>query len=535
MASTTFVDRQTPIVAAWLNDVNDVVYNEKNVKQYGAVGDGVTDDTAAFSSAISALNSSGGILKLGPGNFLIDADVINITRDGVIIEGVSKGNAANLTPSTSAPTTITIKGSGTGIRVRSQSVTLKDFRLTSNAAREALSFAITSPGIRVEPNDTSSARADRCSIHDVRIDNQPGDGVLVVGSALYGSYERIDIYECKGFGFRFEPGILSGLTRTYPSYVGLSEVNSCRVGYCGGHCIAASNPDADQQAEMAVRLSIFDMDSFGNGQNTSIMYATADGNYYDFWLFSENSIIEKSAPCGRVGLSLTPELRGGICIGGRDNQIKNCRFIDTIQPIYWRYVNAQPSTGLEVDMFRLVNATLTHDYLVEYQSTNAVGLRVSYDRNDNISAIAPAYLGGAPTDQLIIYRGKPRHVSSLFSTLGNITIADDAVYSFQFNGQSTILTYGVLTVAGSNVSAGGGVFHFRCASSGPTAKATKWAGETNTVAYAAGGALTGTTGTDGQLTISSDATKIYIENRRGFAVSLNIHLAALPIETGIVP
>ena len=27
MASTTFVDSQTPVVAAWLNDVNDYVYN----------------------------------------------------------------------------------------------------------------------------------------------------------------------------------------------------------------------------------------------------------------------------------------------------------------------------------------------------------------------------------------------------------------------------------------------------------------------------------------------------------------------------
>ena len=27
MASTNFIDSQTPVVAAWLNDVNDFVYN----------------------------------------------------------------------------------------------------------------------------------------------------------------------------------------------------------------------------------------------------------------------------------------------------------------------------------------------------------------------------------------------------------------------------------------------------------------------------------------------------------------------------
>lgn len=52
MASTTFVDRQTPIVAAWLNDVNTVAYGQHvNVKLFGATGNGSTDDTAAIVAA----------------------------------------------------------------------------------------------------------------------------------------------------------------------------------------------------------------------------------------------------------------------------------------------------------------------------------------------------------------------------------------------------------------------------------------------------------------------------------------------------
>jgi hypothetical protein len=58
MASTTFVDRQTPIMASWLNDVDDVIYAQaKPVSYYGAIGDGVTNDRAALQAAIDSNQS----------------------------------------------------------------------------------------------------------------------------------------------------------------------------------------------------------------------------------------------------------------------------------------------------------------------------------------------------------------------------------------------------------------------------------------------------------------------------------------------
>lgn len=77
--STTFSDG-TVVTAAWLNTVDAHVYDYSiNVKDYGAVGDGVTDDYAAFVAAIAALsitlsppNYSGkGVLEIPPGIYYL--------------------------------------------------------------------------------------------------------------------------------------------------------------------------------------------------------------------------------------------------------------------------------------------------------------------------------------------------------------------------------------------------------------------------------------------------------------------------------
>ena len=216
MTASTNFSSGTVVTSTWLNAVDAHVFDYAvNVKDYGATGDGTTDDTAAFTLAVAAVNTAGGQLILPPGQYVVAAGTIDITYNGVQIIGASKGDAAYPTPAYPAPTAIFITGTGAGIRVRSQSVTLKNFRLSSNAARAALSFDLQSPGIRVEaPDNSAKDRADRCIVHDVRIDRQPGDGYLSVGPAIYADLARIDIYSCKGFGFRFDPGLLTGLVRT---------------------------------------------------------------------------------------------------------------------------------------------------------------------------------------------------------------------------------------------------------------------------------------------------------------------------------
>lgn len=102
---------------------NALVYN---VRDYGATGDGVTDDTSAINDAIAAYNLTGGILYFPRGSYLVSAPFTAITSGGIIMGGRSTITATTLAASdilfdltaTAILTDFTIYGEdGTAIRM----------------------------------------------------------------------------------------------------------------------------------------------------------------------------------------------------------------------------------------------------------------------------------------------------------------------------------------------------------------------------------------------------------------------------------
>ena len=86
-----------------------------DVKNLGAVGNGTTNDTAAFESAYGQLPPSGGLIHIPPGHYRVDNFTIN--KDNVHIEGEGWGSI--LTPYTAGADTIRIDlVSGSGITTR---------------------------------------------------------------------------------------------------------------------------------------------------------------------------------------------------------------------------------------------------------------------------------------------------------------------------------------------------------------------------------------------------------------------------------
>lgn len=95
MTQTTNYETGTTITSAWLNVVDRSLFEDQiNVKNYGALGDGSTDDTTAINLAISA--ASGKVVFFPAGTYKISS-TLSINTAGTWLVGETPGIGAGST------------------------------------------------------------------------------------------------------------------------------------------------------------------------------------------------------------------------------------------------------------------------------------------------------------------------------------------------------------------------------------------------------------------------------------------------------
>jgi hypothetical protein len=173
--------------------VDDALSSKVDVRAYGAVGDGVTDDKAAIQSAIDAASGAGGGVVFFPsGTFLISSSLASKRS----VRLVGSGREATV-----------IYNSGTGVAIDI------DGTSSSTAYFEVSDLWIKgnpSSSHGIEINQAQHVLLKRLRIGDATTTYAPDIGIRLLGYPMYSvSIEDTVIYGTRGENIRFENNALT--------------------------------------------------------------------------------------------------------------------------------------------------------------------------------------------------------------------------------------------------------------------------------------------------------------------------------------
>ena len=305
-----------------------------NVKDFGAVGDWNsttgTDNFTAFQNAIVSMGTRGGTLYVPNGRYLCNGtitltDNINILGDGSY---EINGSTQIIFGNTTGPC-FRIKGSfcslkGMNLAATNARRTNPVGRITaSNYASLGLTRDDQNFGIWAEPNDASGAgNIQGLVIEDVWVHNQPSDGIVLSTRTYLPQINGGGVRASNGHCITITNGTYTGRTFDTGIVIGLNMSNSS-IHSSEGHGILAGTPFENVPPG---RLIFENVDCYGCGQDTTIMYPDTNGDYYIHFLYCDQSVIRNSA-CGGQ------DVLGNILCGGRQIELNNNRYLSTVQPI----------------------------------------------------------------------------------------------------------------------------------------------------------------------------------------------------------
>lgn len=197
--AVTFLPAGTGAVA---RTVQAKLRESVSVLDFGAVGDGVTDDTVAIQAAIDAVTAAGGDILVPVGTFMVTALTIagNVNLHG-------PGAIKQIASTSSDMITI----SGTSVKVGVAGVTLDGNQTNQTAETNYATCKVTAVG-------TASAPAV-FEFDDATFINGRWADITTIGDALRTTVEKLHIRNCKFLGGR------EGTTEAYaPRYI---DIRSC--------------------------------------------------------------------------------------------------------------------------------------------------------------------------------------------------------------------------------------------------------------------------------------------------------------------
>ena len=500
-------------------------------ENYVPATDSGTDDLAAINAALAYLATvdvriSGGVVVI-KGQAVVTGP-INLPV-GAFLEGFvspASSNSGQIIPSTFPITydrSSAIIGSHTNgpiVRAQFSQSGARDLTLGATEARRAATIGTAdnwNGGIMFAGPDLDTnpqifyAKGTRLCIQD-----QPADALVICGQTIQFEMEDVEVLNCGRHAFVIDNG--EGIGRVNKYRPGIGRMINCRAKNTGGHALVIGNPNSG--SDIPYRVFVDSFESFRAGNVGASLYISAA-----CYCAAENIIFQNCAVSSTSGTSGTvPTLTWNYAIAGRDILFLSGRYISHVSAAIRimdytaignrgiRVIGGHASTQQDPKPTNFVSIEagcflrmLQIDGITGDFTSNPIsrtGLDASWTIQETYNETIWSHgfeFENISTTPILDNNG---------ITSGSFSLADNAAVTIPIALNGATAVFGKLLLSANVAAALPSTVDFRLGSS-PYVLVTGGSATART------GALNGTTGVDGNLSVSADGSNFRIENRTG--------------------
>jgi hypothetical protein len=248
-----------PFTGSVQSDAQTKLSERVSVKDFGAVGDGVADDTAAIKAAIAYIDSIGGGIVYAPRGVYNFNQTLELTAIGTHLEGDTMNS-----------TIFNITANVDGIRLLANYQGLKGFKLTQSTTH-------TLNGIEVGSASNSSGRS---ILSELWVEGMGKNGLTITNGNL-GTLENIVAISNAQYGVFFD-----NVTPNNNAYTGVGFIDCRNNGSHGVFLQAGAGGIADANSSRSHHFALIVSQSNGGdglrvetSKNHIIVYGESSGGF----------------------------------------------------------------------------------------------------------------------------------------------------------------------------------------------------------------------------------------------------------------